>query len=122
MLSLFRRKDEKWHEVRWRSGPRRIFMALRFATTEPPGAPEVEKLPPAEGAGETKVDQALIVREVETAVAEYNRMNHCASAWPPSATAPTRPPTTSTTGRPPGNCSTSCRAGPRALTRRGEYG
>ena len=78
MLSLFRKKGEKWHEVRWRNGPRRIYLALRFAATEPAAPPEVEKLPPAEGSGDAKADPSLIVREVESAVAEYNRMNHCA--------------------------------------------
>src|SRR4051812_19627488 len=86
VLNLFRRNG-KWHEVRWRNGQRQIFMALRFATRDADRPPVVEKLPPPEGAdgangddgGESaQLDESLIVREVETAVAEYNRMNHCA--------------------------------------------
>ena len=90
VLNLFRRNGGKWHEVRWHNGQRQIFMALRFATRGGDRPPVVEKLRPpegadgagragvADGAGSTAVDESLIVREIETAVAEYNRMNQCA--------------------------------------------
>ena len=87
VFNLFRRKNGKWHEVRWRNGPRQIFMALRFASEDagPSDAPPtIERLPPADPAedmpvgAESKADEALIVQEVARAVAEYNRMNLCA--------------------------------------------
>lgn len=87
VIGLFRRKDRKWHEVRWRSGARRIFMALQFATDAGArdDAPAVEKLPPQDEDGEMAAHfmwdaakEAAIVREVQTAVSEYNRMNLCA--------------------------------------------
>jgi hypothetical protein len=94
VLNLFRRKqNEKWHDVRWRNGNRHIFLSLRFATEgEPParGSPTIEKLPasaittdtteiPDDASGGTATaDTAMIIRAVEEAVAEYNRMNRCA--------------------------------------------
>jgi hypothetical protein len=85
--TLFQRtsgRNGKWHEVRWRNGPRQIFMALRFANGGPNGSVTIEHLP-AEDAGpgrsddESRIpDQALVLKEIETAVAEYNRMNLCA--------------------------------------------
>ena len=99
-FNLFRRKNGKWHEVRWRSGARHIFLALRFApdgTGPSAAAPTIEKLPqpraengtpesgtPENGAphpsqsAHAEADEALIIREVQAAVAEYNRMNLCA--------------------------------------------
>jgi hypothetical protein len=86
--NLFRRKNGKWHEVRWRNGPRQIFMALRFATDGASPAdhpPTIEKLTPQQdpdgAAAEAPVsgaDEGQIVREVQAAVAEYNKMNLCA--------------------------------------------
>jgi hypothetical protein len=85
--TLFQRtgtKNGKWHEVRWRNGPRQIFLALRFANGGPNGSVVVEHLPADEGtsdgaAGAGKVaNEALVLKEIESAVAEYNRMNLCA--------------------------------------------
>jgi hypothetical protein len=85
--SLFQRtsgRNGKWHEVRWRNGPRQIFMALRFANGGPNGSVVVEHLPAEDGKpdsldGAIKVaDQSLVLKEIESAVAEYNRMNLCA--------------------------------------------
>ena len=85
--TLFQRastRNGKWHEVRWRNGPRQIFMALRFANGGPNGSVVIEHLPAEEGAsdvaaGAGKVaNEALVLKEIESAVAEYNRMNLCA--------------------------------------------
>ena len=90
-FNLFGRKNGKWHEVRWRSGPRHVYLALRFA---PDGAgsaaaPTIERLPAENGAGaaaaegtngdkQGTTDEAQIILAVQAAVAEYNRMNLCA--------------------------------------------
>jgi hypothetical protein len=87
--TLFQRnntKSGKWHEVRWRNGPRQIFMALRFANGSHDRPPVVEQLPPEEdrsdlsdaGGAATRADEALVVKEIQSAVTEYNRMNLCA--------------------------------------------
>ena len=85
--TLFQRtsaKNGKWHEVRWRNGPRQIFMALRFANGSPNESVVVEHLSAedaAPGGSDDKSgipDQAQVLKEIESAVAEYNRMNLCA--------------------------------------------
>lgn len=81
MLSLFRRKNGKWHEVRWANGRRDIYLSLQFADS--PGSPAgdeptVEKLAPRGGKPVGEVDVAAMVREVRAAVTEYNRRNLCA--------------------------------------------
>jgi len=81
VFNLFRRNNGsngKWHEVRWRNGPRHIVMSLRFAVDGTPDAPPaVERLSAAEGEGVGTVDDAQIVEHIRGAVAEYNRMNLC---------------------------------------------
>ena len=88
--TLFQRnnaKGGKWHEVRWRNGPRQIFMALRFANGGHDRPPIVEQLPSEDeqsdvsgdgGASGTRADEALVLKEIQSAVTEYNRMNLCA--------------------------------------------
>ena len=79
-------KNGKWHEVRWRNGPRQIFLALRFANGGPNGSAVVVERLPAEDAkrgdeaesAATVAEDALVLKEIESAVAEYNRMNLCA--------------------------------------------
>src|SRR5215213_11358546 len=95
---MFWKKQEKWHEVRWSHGRRRIYLALQFARNGEPVAPRVEHLPapqaeqanegqesgrheephpkadaPVNGNG--KLADGLIVSEVKAAVDEYNRKN-----------------------------------------------
>lgn len=78
VFNLFRRNNGKWHEVRWRNGPRHIVMALRFAADgAAEAAPTVERLSAAEGEGAGTADDAQVVLHVQAAVAEYNRMNRC---------------------------------------------
>jgi len=81
VFNLFRRNNGnngKWHEVRWRNGPRHIVMAMRFAPDGvPEGTPTVERLSAAEGEGAGTSDDAEIVQHIRGAVAEYNRMNLC---------------------------------------------
>src|SRR3954447_524881 len=78
VFNLFRRNNGKWHEVRWRNGPRHIVMALRFAADgAPEDAPTVERLAGAEGEGAGSADDAQLVQHIQGAVAEYNRMNLC---------------------------------------------
>jgi hypothetical protein len=99
---MFWKKQEKWHEVRWSHGRRRIYLALQFARNGEPVAPSVEHLPPpqAEPAqagparevhepdphdpharspapvnGNGKLPDGLIVSEIKAAVDEYNRKN-----------------------------------------------
>jgi hypothetical protein len=95
---MFWKKQEKWHEVRWSHGRRRIYLALQFARNGEPVAPRVEHLPaprakqadegregePHEDAdakdhapvnGNGKLADGLIVSEVKAAVDEYNRKN-----------------------------------------------
>jgi len=111
VLNLFRRNG-KWHEVRWRNGRRQIFMALRFATRDADQPPVVERLPPeradsanrGDGGESVQLDESLIVREVETAVAEYNRMNHCALRVATIRHQTTGSPEPSTSAPPPGSC------------------
>src|SRR3954453_3816997 len=85
--TLFQRnnaKSGKWHEVRWRNGPRQIFMALRFANGGHDRPPVVEQLPPGDeqydvpSASQARSDEALVLKEIQSAVTEYNRMNLCA--------------------------------------------
>ena len=85
--TLFQRtsgRNGKWHEVRWRNGPRQIFLALRFANGGPNGSVVIEHLPAedaAPGSSDDKSgipDQALVLTEIESAIGEYNRMNLCA--------------------------------------------
>lgn len=76
MLSLFRKKDEKWHHVRWRNGPRRLFLALQF-TAQAVATPLIERIAPSTN-GAVQPDDASIVREILTAIDEYNRKNLCA--------------------------------------------
>ena len=91
---MFWKKQEKWHEVRWSHGRRRIYLALQFARNGEPVAPSVQHLPPPpaqEGQeadaqeadakahppvnGNGKLADGLIVSEVKAAVDEYNRKN-----------------------------------------------
>jgi hypothetical protein len=94
---MFWKKQEKWHEVRWSHGRRRIYLALQFARNGEPVAPSVEHLPAPQGAhaqegsdphqheahaktvapvnGNGKLADGLIVSEVKAAVDEYNRNN-----------------------------------------------
>jgi hypothetical protein len=96
---MFWKKQEKWHEVRWSHGRRRIYLALQFARNGEPVAPSVQHLPAppaqegqdsdpreadARGAdakaptpvnGNGKLADGLIVSEVKAAVDEYNRKN-----------------------------------------------
>ncbi len=83
-FGMFRRKSDKWREVRWRNGARHVYLALRFATDVADGGdrvsypPTIEKTIAESGPPESAPDEALIIREVQSAVAEYNRMNLCA--------------------------------------------
>jgi hypothetical protein len=89
---MFWKKQEKWHEVRWSHGRRRIYLALQFARNGEPVSPRVEHLPAPEGEGAQeghevarkahapvngngKLADGLIVSEVKAAVDEYNRKN-----------------------------------------------
>src|SRR5687767_12839097 len=89
---MFWKKQEKWHEVKWSHGPRRIYLALQFARNGEPVAPRVEHMPPPKGGheghngdtaaakaaplnGNGKLADPLIVSEVKAAVDEYNRKN-----------------------------------------------
>ena len=90
---MFWKKQEKWHEVKWSHGRRRVYLALKFARNGEPVAPRVEHLPalpageegregdaPAAKAhapvnGNGKLAEGLIVSEVKAAVDEYNRKN-----------------------------------------------
>jgi hypothetical protein len=47
---MFWKKQEKWHEVRWSHGRRRIYLALQFARNGEPVSPSVEHLPPPQDA------------------------------------------------------------------------
>jgi hypothetical protein len=85
--TLFQRnnaKGGKWHEVRWRNGPRQIFMALRFANGGHDRPPVVEQLPAEEDepgsarGAPVAPDEALVLKAIQSAVTEYNRMNLCA--------------------------------------------
>jgi hypothetical protein len=83
------KKDAKWHEVEWRDDGRTIWMALRFApeaqgesTADNPAPPVkppyIESLPGDGASTESTVEDAAIIEQVQTAVAEYNKMNLCA--------------------------------------------
>jgi hypothetical protein len=90
---MFWKKQEKWHEVKWSHGRRRVYLALQFARNGEPVAPRVEHLPalpPGEDGhagdapaakphppvnGNGKLADGLIVSEVKAAVDEYNRKN-----------------------------------------------
>jgi hypothetical protein len=93
---FFWKKREKWREVRWFSGPRDIYLALRFAADESAtngkavngnghangvatlSRPHVERLASkdaAANAAQPPVDEAQLVGEIERAVEEYNRKN-----------------------------------------------
>ena len=97
---MYWKKQEKWHEVRWSHGRRRIYLALQFARNGEPVSPRVEHLPAPQGAhaqeghepdpsdrhdghpkgdtpvnGNGKLADGLIVSEVKAAVDEYNRKN-----------------------------------------------
>ena len=111
--TLFQRtgtKNGKWHEVRWRNGPRQIFMALRFANGGPNGSVVVEHLPAEVGASEVAGDavkvanEALVLKEIESAVAEYNRMNLCALRLAGVRSARPSPPNPPTSARRRGSC------------------
>ena len=95
---FFWKKREKWREVRWFSGPRDIYLALRFAADERAtngksvngngngngnGAvtiarPSVERLASqdaAANAAQPPMDEVQLIGEIERAVEEYNRKN-----------------------------------------------
>jgi hypothetical protein len=94
---MFWKKQEKWHEVRWSHGRRRIHLALQFARNGEPVSPSVEHLPPPQGEpgqegheadargaharahapvnGNGELADGLIISEVKAAVDEYNRKN-----------------------------------------------
>jgi hypothetical protein len=95
---MFFKKQEKWHEVKWSHGRRRVYLALQFARNGEPVLPRVEHLPAPKGGedghephahepdaaagsaaapvnGNGKLADGLIVSEVKAAVDEYNRKN-----------------------------------------------
>ena len=90
---MFWKKQEKWHEVKWSHGRRRIYLALQFARNGELVSPRVEHLPAPKGGDEGHGDDApagkadapvngngkladgLIVSEVKAAVDDYNRKN-----------------------------------------------
>jgi hypothetical protein len=94
---MFWKKQEKWHEVKWSHGRRRVYLALQFARNGEAVLPRVEHLPalpageeghegdapaakpaaPVNGNanGNGKLAEGLIVSEVKAAVDEYNRKN-----------------------------------------------
>jgi hypothetical protein len=90
---MFWKKQEKWHEVKWSHGRRRVYLALQFARNGEPVLPRVEHLPalpagedgdhadvPAAKAaapvnGNGKLAEGQVVSEVKAAVDEYNRKN-----------------------------------------------
>lgn len=78
---LFWKKVEKWHEVRWFSGPRDIYLAIQFVGDEPPGdRPTVERLPskdPAANAAQPPIDESELVSVIELEVSTYNKKNLC---------------------------------------------
>ena len=79
---LFWKKAEKWHEVRWFSGPRDIYLAIQFAGDGKAGGdrPAVERLPSkdaAANAAQPPIDESALVAVIRQAVAEYNRKNLC---------------------------------------------
>jgi hypothetical protein len=86
-MMLFRKKAEKWHEVRWFNGPRDIYLAIQFTgeAGDRGGAagedrPTVERLPSkdaAANAAQQPIDESALVVAVRQVVAEYNRRNLC---------------------------------------------
>jgi hypothetical protein len=76
---FFRKKQEKWQEVRWYSGPRDIYLALQFSGDEG-GAdrPTVERIASKDAAAQAAqplLDESLLISTIESEVAEYNRRN-----------------------------------------------
>ena len=64
---MFWKKQEKWHEVRWSHGKRRIYLALQFARNGEAVSPTVEHLPtPAEEPAQVVADRAAEVHDAGT--------------------------------------------------------
>lgn len=78
---FFRKKIDKWHEVRWFSGPRDIYLALQFGgEAEAAHPPKIERLKsqdPAAIAAQQPLDERQIVSIIQLAVIEYNKRNLC---------------------------------------------
>lgn len=78
---FFRKKVDKWHEVRWFSGPRDIYLALQFGgesvAANPPKIERLTSQDAAAVAAQPSLDEEQIVSIIQMAVIEYNKRNLC---------------------------------------------